>query len=141
MGASREADGLSGVHTHMTNSLNTPLEALENYLPLKIRRYCLRRGSGGRGAHRGGEGIVREYEFAVRTQVSVISERRRFAPYGLRGGENGAPGKNYLISGGRKIPLCSKANLKAKPGDILRIETPGGGGYGRALKTRIRRNA
>jgi len=132
MGASALAGGLSGVHTHMTNSLNTPLEALENYLPLKIRRYCLRRGSGGKGAHNGGEGIIREYEFIVPTQISIISERRRFAPYGLRGGESGGRGKNSLISEGKRTSLPSKVNLKAKPGDILRIETPGGGGYGRA---------
>jgi N-methylhydantoinase B/oxoprolinase/acetone carboxylase alpha subunit len=132
MGASVLADGLSGVHTHMTNSMNTPLEALENYLPLKIRRYCLRRGSGGKGAHNGGEGIIREYEFIVPTQVSIISERRRFAPYGLRGGKSGARGKNSLISEGKRTSLHSKVNLKAKPGDVLRIETPGGGGYGRA---------
>ncbi len=132
MGASAMADGLSGVHTHMTNSLNTPLEALENYLPLKIKRYCLRRGSGGKGAHNGGEGIIREYEFVVPTQVSIISERRKFAPYGLRGGKSGGRGKNSLLSGGKRSSLPSKVNLKAKPGDVLRIETPGGGGYGRA---------
>lgn len=130
MGASSVRPGLSGVHTHMTNSLNTPLEALENYLPLKIRKYKLRSGSGGKGKHKGGEGIIREYEFLVPTQVSIISERRRFAPYGLRGGESGQPGKNILISKGKRIILNSKVNIKAKPGDILRIETPGGGGYG-----------
>jgi len=130
MGASPAADGLSGVHTHMTNSLNTPLEALENYLPLRIRRYCLRRGSGGRGRYHGGEGIIREYEFLVPTQVSVISERRRFAPYGLGGGRSGSRGKNTLFSGGKWRRLNSKVNLKVKPGDVLRVETPGGGGYG-----------
>ena len=130
MGASPAADGLSGVHTHMTNSLNTPLEALENYLPLRIRRYCLRRRSGGRGRYHGGEGIIREYEFLVPTQVSVISERRRFAPYGLGGGRSGSRGKNTLFSGGKWRRLNSKVNLKVKPGDVLRVETPGGGGYG-----------
>lgn len=130
MGASRENAGLSGVHTHMTNSLNTPLEALENYLPLRIRRYSLRTGSGGRGRNPGGDGIVREYEFSIPTQVTIMSERRKFPPYGLQGGRPGAPGKNTLFSGGKKIVLKSKVNFHAKPGDVLRIETPGGGGYG-----------
>jgi N-methylhydantoinase B/oxoprolinase/acetone carboxylase alpha subunit len=131
MGAGRGRHGLSGVHTHMTNSLNTPLEALENYLPLRIRRYSLRQGSGGAGRFRGGDGIVREYEFGVPARVTIMSERRRFAPYGLRGGRPGAPGRNILISEGKRRLLKSKANLSVKPGDILRVETPGGGGYGR----------
>lgn len=131
MGGSSDFPGLSGVHTHMTNSLNTPLEALENYLPLRIKRYCLRRGSGGGGKNKGGEGIIREYEFHVPTQVTIISERRKFAPYGMQGGKSGKKGKNILISKGKKIPLGSKVNIKVLPGDVLRIETPGGGGYGR----------
>jgi N-methylhydantoinase B/oxoprolinase/acetone carboxylase alpha subunit len=131
MGAGLTAPGLNGVHTHMTNSLNTPLEALENYLPLRIRRYSLRRGSGGNGARRGGEGIVREYEFLVPTALTIMSERRVFAPYGIRGGGAGAKGRNTLISGGRKRALGSKVNIKLRSGDVLRIETPGGGGYGR----------
>ena len=130
MGAGSTLPGLSGVHTHMTNSLNTPLEALENYLPLRIRRYCLRRGSGGKGKNRGGEGIIREYEFSVPTQVSIISERRRFAPYGLQGGKSGRKGRNILFSKGKKRVLGSKVNIQVQPGDVLRIETPGGGGYG-----------
>jgi N-methylhydantoinase B/oxoprolinase/acetone carboxylase alpha subunit len=131
MGGSFDSPGLSGVHTHMTNSLNTPLEALENYLPLKIKRYCLRRGSGGEGRHKGGEGIIREYEFFVPAQVTIISERRKFSPFGAQGGENGKKGKNSLLSKGKKIVLNSKVNLKVLPGDVLRIETPGGGGYGK----------
>jgi N-methylhydantoinase B/oxoprolinase/acetone carboxylase alpha subunit len=131
MGGSFDSPGLSGVHTHMTNSLNTPLEALENYLPLKIKRYCLRRGSGGEGRHKGGEGIIREYEFFVPTQVTIISERRKFSPFGAQGGENGKKGKNSLLSKGKKIVLNSKVNLKVLPGDVLRVETPGGGGYGK----------
>jgi N-methylhydantoinase B/oxoprolinase/acetone carboxylase alpha subunit len=130
MGASALRPGLSAVHTHMTNSLNTPLEALENYLPIRIRNYGVKTGSGGAGRHAGGDGMIREYEFIVPTQVTIISERRKFAPYGLRGGRPGKQGRNSLISEGRKIALKSKANLMAKPGDILRIETPGGGGYG-----------
>ena len=131
MGASRENPGVSGVHTHMTNSRNTPLEALEKYLPIRIRRYSLRNGSGGRGANRGGDGIVREYEFAIPTQVTIMSERRKFAPYGLQGGRPGRPGKNVLLSDGKRITLKSKVNLHVKAGDVLRIETPGGGGYGK----------
>ena len=130
MGGSYDLPGLSGVHTHMTNSLNTPLEALENYLPLRIRRYCLRKGSGGEGLHKGGEGIIRDYEFLVPTQVTVISERRKFSPYGVWGGKGGKKGRNILFSKGKEIILSSKVNLKVDPGDVLRIETPGGGGYG-----------
>jgi N-methylhydantoinase B/oxoprolinase/acetone carboxylase alpha subunit len=130
MGAGRSGKGLSGVHTHMTNSLNTPLEALENYLPLKIRRYGLRRGSGGQGLWPGGEGIIREYEFLVPASLTIMSERRRFAPYGLLGGRPGAKGKNILVAGGRKRLLGSKVDVKVRPGDILRVMTPGGGGYG-----------
>jgi N-methylhydantoinase B/oxoprolinase/acetone carboxylase alpha subunit len=131
MGASALGDGLSGVHTHMTNSLNTPVEALENYLPLRIRRYGLRPGSGGAGRRRGGEGIVREYEFLVPAALTIMSERRRFAPYGLRGGRPGRPGRNVLVSRGRPVELGSKVNIKVRAGDVLTVETPGGGGYGR----------
>jgi len=130
MGASAHFPGLSGVHTHMTNSLNTPLEALENYLPLKMTKYCLRSQSGGEGKRRGGDGIIREYEFQVPTHVSIISERRKFSPYGAWGGKEGKKGKNILFSQGKRMILNSKVNIKVNPGDILRIETPGGGGYG-----------
>ncbi|MCK4363780.1 MAG: hydantoinase B/oxoprolinase family protein, partial [Candidatus Aminicenantes bacterium] len=131
MGGSFDSPGLSGVHTHMTNSRNTPLEALENYLPLKIKRYCLRRGSGGEGRNKGGEGIIREYEFFVPAQVTIISERRKFSPFGAHGGKNGKKGKNTLLSKEKKIALNSKVNIKVLPGDVLRVETPGGGGYGK----------
>jgi len=117
MGASSAFAGLSGVHTHMTNSLNTPLEALENYLPLRIKKYTLRQGSGGKGENKGGEGIIREYEFFVPTQVTIMSERRKFAPYGIRGGESGKKGKNILYSKGKKRVLNSKVNIKVQPGD------------------------
>jgi N-methylhydantoinase B/oxoprolinase/acetone carboxylase alpha subunit len=130
MGASAVRHGLDGVHTHMTNSLNTPIEALENYLPVHIRRYALRQRSGGKGRFKGGEGIIREYEFTVPTQVTIMSERRKFSPYGLLGGTPGKRGNNILLSQKKRIRLSSKANLRAKPGDRLVIETPGGGGYG-----------
>jgi N-methylhydantoinase B/oxoprolinase/acetone carboxylase alpha subunit len=130
MGAGPGRDGLSGVHTHMTNSLNTPVEALENYLPLTIRSYRLRTRSGGKGRSRGGDGLVREYEFHVPAALTIMSERRRYAPYGLRGGSPGARGRNILVSGGERISLGSKVNVKLRRGDVLRIETPGGGGFG-----------
>jgi N-methylhydantoinase B/oxoprolinase/acetone carboxylase alpha subunit len=134
MGAGPDKGGLSGVHTHMTNSLNTPVEALENYLPLTIRSYGLRKGSGGQGRFPGGDGIVREYEFRVPAALTIMSERRRFAPYGVRGGSPGARGRNILISRGSRTALGSKVNVKLRAGDILRIETPGGGGSGRRPK-------
>ena len=131
MGAGLGYHGLSAVHTHMTNSLNTPLEAMENYLPIRILRYAIRPGSGGSGRFRGGDGIVREYEFLVPTRISIMSERRRHPPYGLQGGLPGKPGRNSLIRSGRRTTLRAKVNLDASPGEVLRIETPGGGGYGR----------
>ena len=131
MGARPSKDGLSGVHTHMTNSLNTPTEALESALPVRVRRYSLRRGSGGKGKYKGGDGIVREIEFLTEARVSILSDRRRFAPYGLAGGKPGKPGKNELIlpNGKRRI-LPGKAVFNAQKGSIFRIETPGGGGHG-----------
>lgn len=130
MGARPTLDGLSGVHTHMTNSLNTPIEALEAAYPVRVRRYSLRRGSGGAGRHRGGDGIVREIEFLADVRGSILSDRRRFRPYGLAGGRPGKPGKNRLVIAGRILELPSKASFEARRGSILRIETPGGGGWG-----------
>jgi N-methylhydantoinase B len=138
MGARPTADGLSGVHTHMTNSLNTPIEVLESAYPVRVRRYSLRRGSGGAGRFRGGDGIIRELEFMVDVRGSILSDRRRFRPYGLAGGAPGAPGRNLLRlapedSEGRPrvVHLPSKAAFSAPAGSVLRIETPGGGGWGR----------
>ncbi len=130
MGASATLPGLSGVHSHMTNSLNTPVEALENYLPVKIRQYALRKKSGGRGKNAGGDGLIREYQFLVPVNLTIISDRRKGRPYGLLGGLPGKAGRNLLIRKGKKKILGSKTNLKLRAGDILRIETPGGGGYG-----------
>jgi len=132
MGARPTADGLSGVHTHMTNSLNTPIEALESAYPLRVRSYSLRPGSGGAGRFRGGDGIVREMEFLTDVRGSVLSDRRRFSPYGLAGGRAGQPGKNQLLVRKRKRGLPSKTVFNAPKGSVLRIETPGGGGWGKA---------
>lgn len=134
LGASASLPGLSGVHCHMTNSLNTPIEALENYLPLKIRKYALRKNSGGAGRQPGGDGLIREYQFLVPVNLTIISDRRKFRPYGLEGGQPGRAGANLLIRKGKKKILGSKVNLKLEAGDILRLETPGGGGYGRPEK-------
>jgi N-methylhydantoinase B len=115
----------------MTNTMNTPIEALEMAYPLRICEYRVRRGSGGPGRHRGGDGIVRTYQFLCPTTVTIISERRRLAPWGLQGGSPGQPGRNTLIRNhGEVVPLPSKCQIDALPGDRLVIETPGGGGWG-----------
>jgi N-methylhydantoinase B len=131
MGARPGHDGISGVHTHMTNSLNTPTEVFEITYPVRVRRYGLRRGSGGKGKYRGGDGIVREVELLVDAQVGLLSDRRAIAPYGLAGGGDGAKGKNELISRGTRKRLASKCGFYATAGDIVRIESPGGGGWGK----------
>ncbi|MBM3284480.1 MAG: hydantoinase B/oxoprolinase family protein, partial [Candidatus Aminicenantes bacterium] len=138
MGASPERDGLSGVHTHMTNTRNTPVEALEHYLPIRLRRYSLRRSSGGKGKFRGGDGIIREFEFLAPVKVNILSERRVFPPYGLAGGKPGKRGKNLLCRVRKTINLGSKSSFRVEKGDIVVIETPGGGGYGRAAPERKR---
>ncbi len=130
MGASSKADGLSATHTHMTNSWNTPVEAFEHQYPLRIRAYKIRRGSGGEGQHRGGDGIVREFEFVTAADVTILSDRRTRGPYGLAGGEAGTPGSNTLIRGGKSRRVGGKARFEVRAGDVLRIESPGGGGYG-----------
>lgn len=131
MGARPGKDGLSGIHTHMTNSLNTPVEVFEHAYPLRVRRYALRRGSGGRGRWRGGDGILREIELLTEAQVGLLCDRRKRRPYGLSGGKPGAAGKNILIVRGKAKRLASKCSLYAPAGAILRIETPGGGGWGK----------
>ena len=130
-GGGPDGPGSSGVHTHMTNTLNTPIEALEAYYPLRIHRYALRPRSGGRGRHPGGAGIVREIEFLTPATVTLLAERRRSRPYGLRGGEPGAAGADYLVRDGRARRLASKVTLDVEAGDRLRVETPGGGGFAR----------
>jgi N-methylhydantoinase B len=125
-GACVDADGPSGVHVAMSNTLNTPVEALEREFPLRVTRYAVRRGSGGAGAHRGGDGVVREYEALAPMTFSLLTERRRHPPRAAAGGEPGAPGHN-LIDGDELSP---KASGDLAPGQRLRIETPGGGGHG-----------
>jgi N-methylhydantoinase B len=133
MGARPSKNGISGVHTHMTNSLNTPAEALEYAYPLCVRRYSLRPGSGGDGKHRGGDGIVRELEVLTECEVTLLADRRTRAPWGLAGGEPGAPGKASVIrAGGSVEEMPGKFSTRLRKGERIRIESPGGGGWGRA---------
>ncbi len=132
-GACPDADGPSGVHVAMSNTLNTPVEALERELPLRVCAYRIRRGSGGAGEHRGGDGVTREIEALQPMSFSLITERRRHAPAGAAGGAPGAPGRNLLLrAGGPSLAheLPSKAAGRLEVGDRLRIDTPGGGGHG-----------
>ncbi len=156
MGAAAGVDGPSGVHVHMTNTLNTPAEALEYAYPLRVTRYALRRGSGGAGRWRGGDGVIREVELLADAQVTILSERRRHTPWGAAGGGPGAAGENWHVRGqgtgvrdqemgirrqgsggpdanedsvaGHRLP--GKLTFQARASDRVRIETPGGGGYG-----------
>ncbi len=133
-GAGKGKPGLSATHVHMTNTQNTPVEALEFAYPLRVRRYAVRRGSGGPGQFPGGDGIIREYEILVPATVTVVTERRRFAPYGLAGGRPGKPGENLLLISRdgeletQKLP--SKATVRVESGARLVVQTPGGGGWG-----------
>jgi len=129
-GAGPEGPGISGTHSHMTNSLNTPVEALENQFPLRVRRYSLRSGSGGTGLHRGGNGLIRELEFLTHTQLSILSDRRKRAPWGLAGGGDGLSGANRARQGGAERVLPGKCELTLESGDTVTLETPGGGGWG-----------
>jgi len=131
MGGRPGSDGLSGVHTHMTNSLNTPIEAIEHDLPVVIRRYSLRPGSGGAGERRGGDGLAREYEFLAPGEVTLLAERRSLAPWGLRGGAPGTTGEDLLLRpGGREGRMPGKFRSRVEAGDVLIVRTPGGGGWG-----------
>jgi N-methylhydantoinase B len=131
MGARPEQDGLRAVHTHMTNSLNTPAEALEYAYPLRVREYKIRKGSGGKGKHRGGDGVVREVEVLAPARMSLLADRRKRAPYGLSGGDDGKPGSAGIVRDGRTSKIGSKGSWELKAGDRVRIETPGGGGFGK----------
>jgi len=129
-GARPQLDGMSGVHTHMTNSLNTPAEALEYAYPLRVREYRLRKGSGGKGKFRGGDGVIREIETLVPARMSLLADRRKHGPYGLNGGEQGQPGTNVIIRGKQRVKFPAKGSRQLDAGDRVRIETPGGGGWG-----------
>ena len=132
MGGGPDGQGLSGVHTHMTNSLNTPIEALEHELPVRVRRYTLRRDTGGPGQNPGGDGIRRDIELLVPARVAILSERRELPPCGRGGGAAGAPGENALYRDGGWTRLPGKTSFSARAGDIVSIRTPGGGGWGSA---------
>jgi N-methylhydantoinase B len=134
MGARRGSNGISGVQTHMTNSLNTPIEALEYAYPFRVRRYAYREGSGGAGQFRGGDGLIREVEMLTRAEMTLLAERRKFRPYGLEGGEEGAAGAARVrrAASGEVMELPGKCSVQLEKGDVLRIETPGGGGWGKA---------
>jgi 5-oxoprolinase (ATP-hydrolysing) len=134
-GAGPDFDGGDAVHTHMTNTRITDVEVVESRYPVRVRRFAIRRGSGGGGRRRGGDGVVRELEFLEAVEVSIISQRRLFPPYGLAGGEAGKPGRNLVRRHGQREweELPPIVTFEAAPGDVLRIETPGGGGYGRRV--------
>jgi N-methylhydantoinase B len=131
MGARPTKRGVSGVHTHITNSLNTPAEALEYAYPLRVRHYSLRQGSGGVGKYRGGDGIIREIEVLADCEVTVLAERRTRGPWGLAGGEAGAPGKTSVVRlSGAIEEMPGKFSTRLQKGERIRIESPGGGGWG-----------
>jgi N-methylhydantoinase B len=133
MGARPTKDGVSGVHTHMTNSLNTPAEALENAYPVRLRQYSLRPSSGGRGLHHGGDGIVREIEVLTDSQVTLLADRRARGPYGLSGGADGKAGRTVIVhADSSEEDLPSKTSVRLRAGETVRIESPGGAGWGKA---------
>ncbi|MDH5435490.1 MAG: hydantoinase B/oxoprolinase family protein [Gammaproteobacteria bacterium] len=127
MGASKYSNGLNAVQTHMTNTLNTPIESLEMHYPLRIKRYAIRDSSGGKGKNKGGDGLIREFEFLASTNVTLLTERRTHSPWGLQEGDSGKPGMNRHDN---KV-LPGKINFKVEKGESLTIETPGGGGWGK----------
>jgi len=133
MGARPGIAGISGVQTHMTNSLNTPVEALEYAYPFRVKRYGYRDGSGGGGQFRGGDGLIREVEMLTPVRLTLLAERRRFRPYGLQGGEEGAGGAAWVVKAGsdEASKLPGKCSLELGAGQAVRIETPGGGGWGK----------
>jgi len=128
--------GNNGAHSHMTNTLNTPTEVLEHVYPVRVHRYELRKGSGGRGKFPGGEGLIREIEMLSDVQAGILSDRRKLLPYGLMGGSPGSPGKNEIVVKGKARRLPSKCTFRAPAGAMIRIETPGGGGWGEAQNQR-----
>jgi len=141
MGARPDRNGASAIHTHMTNSWNTPVEVFEQVYPVRLRKYAIRRGSGGEGRYLGGDGIIREIELLAPTQVGLLCDRRRRGPYGLAGGQEGTPGKNTIERNGKKRELHGKCSLFAESGSILGIETPGGGGWGKPRRSLKKKKA
>lgn len=131
MGARPDRDGISGIHTHMTNSWNSPIESLEHGYPVRVLRYGFRRGSGGAGLYRGGDGLIREVELLTEMQVGLLSDRRKRGPYGLSGGKPGKTGRNELRIAGKRRKLASKCAFYAPAGAVVKVETPGGGGWGK----------
>jgi N-methylhydantoinase B len=123
--------GAHALQTHMTNTLNTPAEALEAYYPFKVVSYAIRRGSGGRARHAGGDGIVREIEVLADVDLTLLAERRRLGPYGLAGGGRGAPGRDTVVRRGKPQAIEAKTGMRLQRGDRVRIDTPGGGGWGK----------
>jgi N-methylhydantoinase B len=130
MGAGKEGGGLSAIQTHMTNTLNTPIEVLEQQYPVRIRRYGIRRGSGGRGKRNGGDGLLREFEFLAVAEITLLTERRLLPAWGVQGGEAGSTGRNLL----NQEELPPKCHRHVNAGDVLCIETPGAGGWGQPEK-------
>lgn len=130
MGAGPQGDGLSGVHVHMSNSLNTPIEALEHAYPFRITRYEIRRGSGGAGRFRGGDGLRRDLQVLCPARVALLCERRTCGPSGARGGHDGAPGENVLIRDGVEERLGGKVTFQIDAGAVVSVRSPGGGGWG-----------
>ena len=135
MGGRPTKSGISGVHTHMTNSLNTPAEALEYAYPLRVRRYLLRRGSGGTGRFPGGDGVVREIEVLTDAEVTLLSERRSRGPWGLGGGRDGKPGEAYVVRGTGTEKLPGKFSVRLRKGERVRVASPGSGGWGKPVGT------
>ncbi len=131
LGAAPQGPGLSGVHSHMSNSLNTPVEALEHAYPFRVVHYGIRRGSGGGGAHRGGDGLRRDIQLLTSGRVTLLTERRLHGPRGAAGGSDGARGENFLIRGTSEEQLPGKVTFDAQEGDVISVRSPGGGGWGR----------
>ena len=131
MGGRPDKDGISAIHTHMTNTMNTPVEAMEFAFPLRLKRYAVRRGSGGDGKFKGGDGVIREVEFLSSARVTLVSERRKLPPPGYHGGHHGEPGENVLFRGGyEEVTLAGKELVDVEAGDVISIRTPGAGGWG-----------
>jgi N-methylhydantoinase B len=134
MGARPDRDGISGIHTHMTNSWNSPIEVMEHAYPVRVLHYGFRHGSGGVGLYRGGDGLIREVELLVDMEVGLLGDRRKRGPYGLSGGQPGKPGRNEIRVKGKKGHLPSKCAFHATSGTVIRIESPGGGGWGKTKR-------